>query len=307
MTGLVELKAAAARWRTARQLRRLTRLPSAASDTVRFAVLGDCEPSRFWIYRKLFNREGVFSEQMTSIQEQPVSFIVQLGDMVERGEPRRYASFLRELRRVWSGKPYLTVIGNHDRSRPNGKSHSTMYRALFGRPNYFFDHAGTRFVVLDSSAKRVSKPQLRWLKMVLRAPGRKIVFTHMPPVHLGLWGGTGKVHELGGFIGGAGEFSEIVEQAGVDRVYMGHVHAFGVQDHNGVRYILTGGGGSALFPSGNEDRFHHYLVVEIGPTGVRERVHELNGKVVHIPSSPVILPVHDQPSPWWRGLFSLVR
>ena len=294
-----KLSRSAARWRTERQLKRLSRLPTAEGDRVSFAVLGDVEPSRFAIFRKLFNREGVFAEQMEAIQGQKVSFIVQLGDMVEKGEPQRYENFFLQLKRAWKGgRPYLTVIGNHDRSRPNGKSHSSMYRSLFGKSNYFFDHARTRFVVLDSSAKRVTPSQLRWLDKVLETPLRKIVFTHMPPVHLGLWGGVGKLHALGGFIGGAREFSDIVAKNGVSRVYMGHVHAFGVQDHLGVRYVLTGGGGSALFPSGASDRFHHFLTVELGPHGVRERVHALDGRTFHIPSAPVILGTREHSHSW---------
>ncbi len=291
----------AAPLRTERQLRRLSRLPSASGDRVSFAVLGDAEPSRFWIYRKLFNREGVFHDQMVELQAAPLTFTVQLGDMVPKGTVVHYESFLRQLRRVWTGRPYLTVCGNHDRSRPNGKSHSTLYRSLFGRANYHFDHGGTRFVVLDSSSKRVGKAQLRWLRMVLAVRGRKIVFTHMPPVQLSLWGGVGKVHELGGFIGGAREFADVVSAAKVDRVYMGHVHAFGVQDHGGVRYVLTGGGGSALFPSGNENRFHHYLTVEVSPDGIRERVHALDGKSFRIPQGLVLLPAHDSGTRrWWE-------
>lgn len=293
------LRRASARWRTERQLKRLSRLPTALGQSVCFAVLGDVEPSRFMLFRKLFNREGVFAEQMAAIQSQKVNFIVQLGDMVEKGEPQRYEAFFSQLRRAWrGGRPYLTVIGNHDRSRPNGKSHSTMYRSLFGTANYFFDHARTRFVVLDSSSKRVSPAQLKWLDRVLTTPLRKIVFTHMPPVHLGLWGGVGRLHALGGFIGGAREFSDVVARNGVSRVYMGHVHAFGVQDHLGVRYVLTGGGGSALFPSGASDRFHHFLTVEIGPHGVREKVHSLDGGTFSIPSAPVILSTHDHPQTW---------
>ena len=289
----------ASRWRTERQLHRLSRLPTAGAESASFAVLGDVEPSRFAIFRKLFNREGVFEQQMESIQSHKVNFIIQLGDMVEKGEPHRYERFFFQLKRAWKGgRPYLTVIGNHDRSRPNGKSHSTMYRSLFGKSNYFFDHAKTRFVVLDSSAKRLTPAQLRWLDRVLTTPGRKIVFTHMPPVHLGLWGGVGKLHALGGFLGGAREFSEIVAKNGVSRVYMGHVHAFGVQDHLGVRYVLTGGGGSALFPSGSSDRFHHYLTVELGPHGIKERVHTLDGKSFHIPNAPVILETHEHPHSW---------
>jgi 3',5'-cyclic AMP phosphodiesterase CpdA len=293
------LRRLASRWRTERQLKRLARLPTAGGDRVSFAVLGDVEPSRFMIFRKLFNQAGVFSAQMAAIQAQKVNFIVQLGDMVEKGEQGRYEAFFQQLKRAWKGgRPYLTVIGNHDRSRPNGKSHSTMYRSLFGVANYFFDHAQTRFVVLDSSSKRVTSSQLRWLDKVLSTPLRKIVFTHMPPVHLGLWGGVGKLHSLGGFIGGAREFSEVVAKHGVKRVYMGHVHAFGVQDHLGVRYVLTGGGGSALFPSGASDRFHHFLTVDVGPHGVRERVHTMDGRHFHIPTAPVILETREHAHSW---------
>lgn len=288
----------ASRLRTERQLRRLSRLPSAGADRVSFAVLGDCEPSRFAVFRKLFNRPGVFAEQLTALQELPGSFIVQLGDMVEKGEHRRYEAFVRELRRHWNGRPYLTVCGNHDRSRPNGPSHSIIYRTLFGRPNYFFDHAGVRFVVLDSSAKRVTKAQLRWLRKVLAVPQRKVVFTHMPPVQLGLWGGVAHVHALGGFTKGSREFAEVVEAAKVSRVYMGHVHAFGVQDHRGVRYVLTGGGGSALFPSGADDRFHHFLRVDITPDAISETVHTAEGTWFRVPSAPVILETHEDEHPW---------
>ena len=59
-----------------------------------------------------------------------------------------------------------------------------------------------------------------------------------------------------------------------------------------MRYVLTGGGGSALFPSGNDDRFHHYLTVEITPAGIRDRVHSLDGKVFAIPRGLVLLPTH---------------
>src|SRR5271169_4162381 len=96
-----KLARTAARWRTGRQLRRLSRLPTAGGDRVSFAVLGDVEPSRFLIFRKLFNREGVFAAQMEAIQRQKIGFIVQLGDMVEKGEQRRYESFFAQLRRAW--------------------------------------------------------------------------------------------------------------------------------------------------------------------------------------------------------------
>ncbi|MFA6004217.1 MAG: metallophosphoesterase [Elusimicrobiota bacterium] len=273
-------------WRTSLQL---AGLPEIASGSFSFAVLGDVEPCRFRIGRLLFNRPRVFAHQLRCIQAQPVTFCVQLGDMVSRGSEHYYRRFLEDLHDLEVKKPYLTVIGNHDRSRPNGPSHARMYRRIFGRSNYRFDYGGVRFITVDTSARGLRPSQLRWLSRALDTDLRKVVFTHMPPVQLNLWGGS-FAHAHGGFSRGAREFTEMMAAAGVARVYAGHVHAFGVQDYLGVRYVLTGGGGSALFPSGAADRFHHYLTVSVTPHGLRESVHPLDGRPFHIPEAKVILP-----------------
>jgi 3',5'-cyclic AMP phosphodiesterase CpdA len=237
----------------------------------------------------VFNKPDVFARQLRAIQRLPISFCIQLGDMVGRGLPRYYRQFIEELGRLDVKKPYLTVIGNHDRSRPNGGSNSRLYRRLFGRCNYFFDCGAARFIILDTSARCLRPGQQRWLKRVLETPLRKLIFTHMPPVQLGLWGGA-FAHAHGGFTRGAREFTELAAAKAVDRVYVGHVHAFGVQDYLGVRYVLSGGGGSALFPAGAPDRYHHYLTVSVDRHGIRERVHPLGGRSFAIPPALVILP-----------------
>lgn len=283
-----ELRALSAPWRTRVQLSKLAAAPRPAGQDFSFAVMGDVEPCRFRLLRYLFNQPDVFSRQMDAIRGgRQIDFTVQLGDMVSKGTPHFYREFLTEIAGLPIDKPYLTVIGNHDRSRPNGKSQSSLYRGLFGQANYSFDHAGVRFVTLDTSAKKVTTAQLKWLRMVLDTPMRKIVFTHIPPVVLGLWGGV--VHGIGGFSENAHEFVRVMSEMGVSRVYMGHVHAFGVQDHRGVRYVLTGGGGSALFPSGSPDIFHHYLTVTIGPESISETVHPLDGEPFRIPDAKVLL------------------
>lgn len=279
----------AAPWRSRLQLCRLAEPGRSSVESFEFAVLGDAEPGRFWISRALFNRPGVFSRQLSAIQRQPVDFSIQLGDMVSCGRTSQYLGFFDQLNRVGVIKPYLTVIGNHDRSWPHAPSHSRLYRSLFGRSNYHFDYGAVRFIVLDSSRQRVTAAQLRWLRLVFRTSLRKVVFTHMPPVLLRLWGGAA-AHHMGGFKAGAGEFTDLMSQSGVERVYMGHVHSFGVQDYKGVRYVLSGGGGSPLFPSGAADKFHHYLTVSVSSRGISERVHSLDGSSFQIPSGKVVLP-----------------
>lgn len=272
----------AAPWRTRTQLERLAAAPRGAGETFRFAVLGDAEPGRFWIFRKLFNRPGMFETQLGAIQESGADFTLQLGDMVSRGTPENYRRFFRSLDGLELRTPYLTAIGNHDRRFPHGKSDSELYRACFGGANYSFDRGAARFVVLDSSASAVSARQLKWLDRALDTKLRKVVFTHIPPACL-RWSGVAGGRGLGGFRPGASEFVSLMSRRGVDRVYFGHIHAFSVQDLGGVRYVLTGGGGSPLFPCGIGDVFHHYLVVSVGPDGVRETVHGADGRRRELP------------------------
>jgi hypothetical protein len=270
-----ELSRLAAPWRTDEHLRRLEAEPRAPEETFRFALIGDAEPGRFWVWRKLFNAPGVFARQLRAAERQPVDFILQLGDMVSRGILRNFLAFFRELAAIAPRTPYLTVIGNHDRRSPHGITDSKLYRSLFGRTDYWFERGAWRFVVLDSSAQRVTPEQLRWLDGALDTGKRTIVFTHVPPASISAWTDFGRLKGVGGFKTGADAFTEIVARRGVERVYVGHVHALDAREHRGATYVLTGGGGSPLYPTKAGDARHHYLVVELGPEGLTEMVHSL--------------------------------
>jgi len=285
----LRLEKLAAPWKTELQLAKLGAMGRPAGEKFSFSVLGDAEPGRFWIFRKLFNKKGVFETQLRRVQSRPVDFSMQLGDMVSRGIRRNYLRLFGQLARNGVRLPYLTTLGNHDRRFPHGRCDADLYRSFFGRTNYYFDHGGVRFVSLDSSLQRVSRWQLSWLDRVLDVPGRKIVFTHIPPAGLREWTKFAGAQGVGGFKKGADEMMEIFSARRVDRVYMGHIHAFGVQDFNGVRYVLTGGGGSPLFPVGRSDIFHHSLTVTVGPDGVNETLHPLHGRPIPVPRAKILL------------------
>jgi hypothetical protein len=274
---LKESLALARPFRTRRQLERLAREPRRPEESFSFAVIGDAEPGRFWLFRKLFNVPGVFKRLVRQVEALPVDFTIQLGDMVSRGTPRNFHRFFRELTSLNPSRPYLTIIGNHDRRSPHGVTDSVVYRSHFGQTNYAFERGGTRFIVLDTSTGRLRSAQLRWLEASLQTEKRKIVFTHMPPSPLRSFTGYPGFRGLGGFSHGARALTDLLSREKVERVYLGHVHGFGVQDYKGVRYVLTGGGGSPLYPSLVKDRFHHFLEVTVGPEGISETVHRLDG------------------------------
>jgi predicted phosphodiesterase len=268
----------AAPFRTKVQLSLLARTTRPAGESYRFAIIGDAEPGRFWFWRALFNRDpGAFWKQLARADRTGADFILQLGDMVSRGILSNFRTFFEGLRAAVLRTPYLTVIGNHDRHRPHGVSNSRVYGSLFGSTNYAFERGGRRFVVVDNSAGRVTHGQLEWLRSVLPEDRSAIVFTHMPPAPLGEWTDFAGRKGAGGFREGADEFMRLMSDRKVARVYVGHVHGLGVLERGGVRYVLTGGGGSPLYPGPVKDRFHHFLTVDDGPNGLVETVHRSDG------------------------------
>ena len=278
------LRQAAAPYRTAAQLARLSQAPRAEGEKFRFTVIGDAEPGRFWFSRAFFNPDTrVFWKFLHRADRMKTDFILQLGDMVSRGLSGHFRDFFRRLAARALATPFLTAIGNHDRRKPHGASDAALYKGLFGGTNYTFERGGWRFVVLDTSTGRLKPAQLEWLERTLKPKKPTVVFTHMPPSPIGEWTDFGRFKGSGGFRQGSEAFMRLMSERGVDRVYVGHVHGLGTTVRGGVRYVLTGGGGSPLFPGPVKERFHHYLTVEAGPEGLVETVHRADGS-----SSPLL-------------------
>lgn len=257
------------RWNTRTQRARLRDLPEPADGRFSFAVVGDAEPGRFAWSRALFNVKDVFARHLARIRGDSTWFVIQLGDMVSRGIPENFRKFFGVLNASGLHKPYFTAAGNHDRRFPHGEQDLAYYASIFGRPDYAFDFGGVRFVFVDSSLLRVEARQLAWLDAALDTGLKKVVITHVPPSQLERWTYGGKA---GGIKGGSAEFTALMTKHRVDRVYVGHHHGVGEMLYDGVRYVLTGGGGSPLYPGLGYQRMHHYLRVEVTPDGIRDVV-----------------------------------
>lgn len=300
-----ELVAARARVGVDAQLARLSSRP--AGETFTFAVIGDAERGRFWWERIFSPGKFAFVEQWRAAQAGPADFVLQLGDFVSEGDAEHYAEGVAlldaELR-----KPFLISVGNHDRSRPNGDADKRFYEAVFGPRDYFFDHGGWRFVALDTSDRKLTAAQLVWLAQVLSAPGPKVIYTHVPPAYIKKEKPLPEVGALEEFSvnaeeaeaqkgylsdfvtnyfkDGDEEFERLVLAGGVKAVYMGHIHAFWAANRGGVRYVISGGGGSPLYPlppGFPKKKFAHILQVQAGPAGLVETVVPWKG-------TPFVLP-----------------
>ncbi len=282
-----DLAAARERWGNQAQLSKLQAVRPGPQERFSFAVLGDVETGRY-PWSRLMAPKGAFRELMRQAHAENPDLVVQLGDFVSHGDAKNYRKYLQVLERLIR-LPYFSVIGNHDRPQPNqDDGDKSLYRAVFGETDFFFDHGGWRFIALDSSDRKVTPAQLDWLESALAGAPRSMIFTHVPPRYL-----KGKlkspprkgvqaegINFSAYFSEGSSGFEALVTRYRPARVYMGHIHALATADHAGVRHVLTGGGGSPLYPlppSYPKRRIAHFILSTAGPDGVRDSVREIDG------------------------------
>jgi predicted phosphodiesterase len=275
--------------------------PRAAGEAFAFVALGDGEPGRFFFQRLFPPHRDAYEDLLGMIASEGADFTVQLGDFVSRGKDRNYLSYAALLERAVRS-PLLHVTGNHDRAWTNKEPQDkTLYRALIGEEtDRIVDRGAWRFVLLDDSDSRLTDAQLDWLDAALDTDKKTLVFMHIPPAYLGkrLDGAGGEPAfeedakpETGYFNAGAERFREIVTRRKPARVYMGHIHAYGAVEDRGVCYVLSGAGGSPVYPAKSHAALFktHYLRVDLSPEGVREELVFLDGGRRELPAGCPVL------------------
>ena len=160
------------------------------------------------------------------------------------------------LRRV----PMFPSPGNHDSRASTGDG--VHYLESFVLPDhngeryYSFDYGPVHFVALDTeysfqdSTRRAR--QIEWLDADLAATTRpwKVAYFHRSPYSAGGEHGSDlAVREI---------FAPVFERHGVQLVLSAHEHTYErthplpLGDPRGVTYVVTGGGGAPLYPSGTK-------------------------------------------------------
>jgi predicted phosphodiesterase len=221
----------------------------------RFIIMGDSRSnSKFW---------KAELEHISSLKPKPI-FVINSGDLVARGLLKEWSEyFIPPL--LDFDIPYLVAMGNHDYGY-NKKG--IEYRYLFGENshNYYFDHSGYRFIVIDNVSKRLSLPETaEWLENVLATTPEgfhKIVTAHSPFGNVEKWQYHVYDREYSKL------FGDLMSKYKVDHVFFGHIHAYSTATFNGIDYTISGGGGAGLHnrfgPTGN---VHHYIICDVMPDG----------------------------------------
>jgi 3',5'-cyclic AMP phosphodiesterase CpdA len=100
-----------------------------------------------------FARETeLYESAIASANRLAPEFVITCGDMVhDADDPDQFDELMRITDKLDSGIPMHWVAGNHDVGNVVTSESLSGYRDRFGRDDYFFDHQGSRFVVLNSN------------------------------------------------------------------------------------------------------------------------------------------------------------
>jgi hypothetical protein len=180
-------------------------------------------------------------------------FIVGTGDLVDEGHnTRQWQTFFDVEGPLLRDNVFFPALGNHDR-QGQGRT-ADNYRMWFSLPDngadpersYAYTWGNARFVVLDSNAHSFAlTDQTEWLERELAAarqdPRLRHIFVvmHLPPFSISLHGGQRDLRE---------RWTPLFERYDVTAVFSGHDHVYSRGEVNGVRYIVSGGGGAPLYP-----------------------------------------------------------
>jgi Calcineurin-like phosphoesterase len=199
--------------------------------------------------------DAIFSElvrQAGELRPEPV-FFANLGDFAGPGTRERHEHYLGLVEPL--PIPDVCVVGNHDLDDERGPE---AWAAVHGPTDYTLAYGHTRFVAIDGAPGEVGEVQvaspngtagpreaaLEFLDRALAdaAEPHRVVLTHAPP-HLG---GHYAPHPEWGFTEREAEFLAILRRHGVQLVCCAHGLAFDHHVHDGIHFVMSGGGGTGL-------------------------------------------------------------
>lgn len=197
------------------------------------------------------------------------NIVVHLGDMVNNGcneeDWQKFYSITEPLRRE---SFFQVVKGNHE--DPN-----RCYDKHFGLHNYYATFAGVRFVFLDLEMG-LDKAE-KFLRTV--STNKTIVFMHYPIF-------TAGPHMIDSMVRKAKKLHKVFKELGVKLVFSSHDHNYQRFRKDGIVYILTGGGGAALYDILNpfepleSSKKHHFVYIHYNGIWIEGKVVDEKGEVI---------------------------
>lgn len=212
----------------------------------------DNRPFTFIAYGDNRSNPYAHAAIVTGIRKTPADVLVHTGDMVYNGsQPSDWREFFAIERELLRDRCVFPTIGNHEIAMPTSDG-ALRYARMFRVPAppdaaerwYTFRWSSVRFFMLDAHDEFASAERA-WLEKALDAAKNeagvqiRIVILHHGPYSSGLHGGNEALL--------LARVPDLLRSYKVDLVVSGHDHIYERGDANGLRYVVSGGGGAPVY------------------------------------------------------------
>lgn len=230
-----------------------------------FAAYGDCRHGSD-IHRRIAR----------SIVASGARYCLVTGDLVDTPEDPQAWDEFRDIVKDLRQKPYYCAVGDHDPGEKN------LFAKELGLSRLYYDkvEGDCHIFVLDSDDQFKEPEQLDWLeKTASRSTAKhKFAVFHHPPFGLHARR-TGQVEEL------RPRIHPLLVKLKFCAAICGHQHAFYTTRRDGIRYVVTAGGGASLYnldPSlGAEGdlsrKFYHFVGFKFSGSRIEAHVYDPDG------------------------------
>lgn len=217
---------------------------------------------------------ATFPEIVRRLKDEPLSFMVIVGDGVHEGTPEHHAYWKWQWKTMGARQyPVFYLVGNHDIAPPGSFSLAD-FEKEYGPTNFAFTYRGCLFIMLRVLPLPHSLQQaldyLRPFAEKGRSAYRKVfVFMHVPlPI-------ASETEWHGRTMDKPKELFGLLMKLRPDYVFSGDYHGYGRLKFRDTVFFTIGGGGGKLKKS-KFGSFHHALVLKVGPESVAERIMQVN-------------------------------
>ena len=214
-------------------------------------TLGSGKSTRFAIGNDFHDNPELLSQLFSKdiITAEKYDFVLYNGDMVSsfESEERLVNSVIKpSVAQFASGVPLFFSRGNHETRGAQATTYTDYFPTSTATPYYTFSDGPALFIVLDCGEDKPDsdieyhdlvrydiyrEKEAKWLKNVVeseqfKSAAVKIIIIHVPPKSTG-WHGEAEVARL---------FAPILNTAGIDAMFCGHIHKYRFSEANDPVY-----------------------------------------------------------------------
>jgi hypothetical protein len=235
------------------------------ATAIDFVAYGDCR-----------HQPKVHRRMAPHMAASGAKFFLVTGDLMDEPEDEKSWAEFRDITKELRKKPYYCAFGDHDAGTKN------LFQKEMGEERSYYDkrEGDCHIFILDSRGEFTDPEQLDWLKKTAAASTAKHKFAvfHHPPfmIYDKRMAEADKVRP---------NIHPVLVRLKFCAAFCGHQHAFYSTLRDGIRYVVTAGGGAPLRqidlangqPGDIARKFYHFVGLKVAGPKIEAHVYDDDG------------------------------